>query len=296
MSDLVQRSYAPTTVPLYLRHWKHFKSFLIETNLPALWPSPPNHIALYVASLANSGRSPSSIRIALAAVAWFHKINNSVDHTKNFTVLRMLKGLQKGSPRVKKEPITRDILHKLLDNLTIRDNHYLSIMIKSAFLLLYHGCFRVGEVSKSKHILHTLKIENISFINHPCTHANFKLVSHKYSKGETTIAIKVGHIPAYCPIRSLLEYLKLRSQTPGPLFLLETGSPLDRATIAKCLSSSLANSGLQSNLFSTHSFRVGRATDLALSGVSESLLRETGRWSSNAFLKYLRFNVFTVPL
>ena len=169
-------------------------------------------------------------------------------------------------------------------------------MIRSTFLLLYHGCFRVGEVSKSKNILHTLKIENISFINYPCTHANFKLVSHKHSKGETTIAIKVGHIPAYCPIRSLLEYLKLRSQTPGPLFLLETGSPLDRATIAKYLSSSLANSGLQSNLFSTHSFRVGRATDLALSGVSESLLRETGRWSSNAFMKYLRFNVFTVPL
>ena len=72
--------------------------------------------------------------------------------------MRMLKGLQKGSPSVKKEPITRVILHKLLDNLLMSDNHYLSTMLKSAFLLLYHGCFRVGDVSKSKNIVHTLKI------------------------------------------------------------------------------------------------------------------------------------------
>ena len=83
VSDLFQRSYAPTTVPLYLRHRKNFKSFLSETNLPALWPSTPNHIALHEASLANSGRSLSFIRIALAAVAWFHKINNMLTHPKN---------------------------------------------------------------------------------------------------------------------------------------------------------------------------------------------------------------------
>ncbi len=38
----------------------------------------------------------------------------------------------------------------------------------------------------------------------------------------------------------------------------------------------------------THSFRVGRATDLFDSKHSDSYIQEVGRWSSNAFKCYIR--------
>ena len=47
--------------------------------------------------------------------------------------------------------------------------------------------------------------------------------------------------------------------------------------------------------FNTHSLRVGRATDLALAGTSDAIIRQTGRWKSNAYLAYVRFDLFHLP-
>ena len=40
--------------------------------------------------------------------------------------------------------------------------------------------------------------------------------------------------------------------------------------------------------FKTHSFRIGRATDLAAEGVNADTIKMMGRWSSNVFCKYIR--------
>ena len=48
--------------------------------------------------------------------------------------------------------------------------------------------------------------------------------------------------------------------------------------------------------YNIHSLRVGKATDLALGGASDAVIRESGRWASNAFLKYLRFEFLPLRL
>lgn len=40
--------------------------------------------------------------------------------------------------------------------------------------------------------------------------------------------------------------------------------------------------------FRPHSFRIGRATDRAKQGVSESEIKALGRWESRAFQNYIR--------
>ena len=48
-------------------------------------------------------------------------------------------------------------------------------------------------------------------------------------------------------------------------------------------------------MYNTHSLRAGRATDLAIVGTPDAIIKETGRWTSNAYVKYVRFNSFVLP-
>jgi hypothetical protein len=40
--------------------------------------------------------------------------------------------------------------------------------------------------------------------------------------------------------------------------------------------------------FTTHSFRIGLATELSLMGCSDEEIKEAGRWSSRAFERYVK--------
>ena len=46
--------------------------------------------------------------------------------------------------------------------------------------------------------------------------------------------------------------------------------------------------GLSSEVFEGHSFRIGAATSAAFRGESDAPIRAAGRWSSDAFRKYIR--------
>ena len=48
--------------------------------------------------------------------------------------------------------------------------------------------------------------------------------------------------------------------------------------------------GLDPTVFGTHSLRIGGATQLAMCNFSGSQIKEVGRWASDSYRKYLRFN------
>ena len=43
--------------------------------------------------------------------------------------------------------------------------------------------------------------------------------------------------------------------------------------------------------FNTHSFRMGKATDMHNRGYSDAQIAKAGRWASNAFMRYIKPNV-----
>ena len=68
-------------------------------------------------------------------------------------------------------------------------------------------------------------------------------------------------------------------------------APRSGSLFGKCVE----HCGFPANEYNTHSLWVGRATDLALAGTPDHVIRKTGRWSSNAYLNYIRFDVFQLP-
>ena len=71
--------------------------------------------------------------------------------------------------------------------------------------------------------------------------------------------------------------------------------PLTTAWVNSKIASVAAAASLGPGNYSSHSFRAGRTTDLVEQNCDDASLRESGRWRSQAYLQYVRFDVFDLP-
>ena len=88
-----------------------------------------------------------------------------------------------------------------------------------------------------------------------------------------------------CPVAAVLGYLAVRPSNPGPLFVLQDGTPLSRAHLVTSMREALSQAGENT---SGHSFRIGAAFAAAQAGLSDSFIQTLGRWKSSAFISYIR--------
>ena len=162
--------------------------------------------------------------------------------------------------------------------------------------LMYHGCLRICEVLKAVGNDHALKAENVNFIweNNKMVAVKLTLSSYKHGKEPFPFQIRAT-FNKYCPVAAIFEFCKLRGDKAGLLFVKENKKPVNRNFLVKYLKKWIVKLGLDSNLYNSHSFRIGRATDMARAGVPEQIIKATGRWKSEAYARYIRFDNFTLP-
>ena len=84
------------------------------------------------------------------------------------------------------------------------------------------------------------------------------------------------------------QFLRLGSSRPGNLFIHANGLPVMRYQFGAILIKAIAQVGLSGSYYKSHSFRIGRATDLAVAGVSCDEIKASGRWQSSCFNTYVR--------
>ena len=82
--------------------------------------------------------------------------------------------------------------------------------------------------------------------------------------------------------------MALRGPTPGPFFQQQDGKPLTKGSFVRQVKEVVTEAGLDAQLYSGHSFRIGAATSAARAGIQDSTIQALGRWSSAAFLVYVR--------
>ena len=87
------------------------------------------------------------------------------------------------------------------------------------------------------------------------------------------------------------EIFLVRPKVLGFLFIHENLAPLSRNQFTAILSKSVRTLQLPECNFKSHSFRIGRATDLSAVGVPDSDIQKMGRWQSSAFQSYIRKQV-----
>lgn len=119
------------------------------------------------------------------------------------------------------------------------------------------------------------------------------LVTIRYSKTNqrgrpTTLRIPISNNPAVCCVSAVKHYLKLRPVGCQYFFCHANNLPLTRSQFSAVLAKAVFSLGLPSNVYTSHSFRIGRATTLSAKGVSNEIIKTLGRWKSAAFEGYIR--------
>ena len=74
----------------------------------------------------------------------------------------------------------------------------------------------------------------------------------------------------------------------GPFFIFKDGYPVKARHVRNVLHRAVNTIGLNSFMYDTHSFCIGRASDLMRMGVSVNKIKAVGRWRSNSVYRYLR--------
>ena len=215
------------------------------------------------------------------------------DPTAVFIVKKLLEGFRRTCQRRDvRAPITEAVLQKIYSVLPdICFSTYESCLFKAAYLVAYFGLLRVSE------IVFTNQIN----ANRPLLYSDVQvtdgsqavLISIRVSKTDQSGAPKILRIPrsgnpSLCCVTAVQNYLHLRPCHSQYFFSHMNGSPLTRSQFTGVLAKAIRCLGLPAQVYTSHSFRIGCASDLASKGLSNETIKKLGRWKSDAVERYIR--------
>ncbi|XP_019613466.1 PREDICTED: uncharacterized protein LOC109461527 [Branchiostoma belcheri] len=292
VNSLLLSSLAPSTLRAYRGSWQQLRAFTLEhTGQDTCLPVSTKLISRFIASLHQKGFAPATITSKLSAVSFVHKLLSLPDPTQSFVTQKLLLAIRKNRIPDSWLPISPSILKALIDSLpTLIAPNYDQILFKAMYLFAFYAMTRICEITVTSDSQHTLQLANLHFRPSPNAPITVTFTTYKHSKPgrPATIAIQPQPGSKYCPVASMQDYLSLRGNCVGCLFLRSDGFPVPKDCFAKTLKTCLTYLGLNAQNITPHSFRIGGATHAAQHGVPEALLRSIGRWSSSAYIQYIR--------
>lgn len=268
-----------------------FLGFRKAYSLTNAWPVPVSDLAYFVSFCFQQGSSPSSVTTYVSALSFVHKLKNLQDPADSFVIRKLLEGFKRLRARKDlRAPITEDVLIKIFHALPyVCFNQYELFLFQAVFSLAYFGLFRVGELVFTGHRQsgHPVRYNDIKVISE-CLKVRIGISkTNQYGK-PVCLNIPAIQNEFICPVNTMQRYLSARGFFPGNLFCHSNSSPLTRYQFSAVLSKAISHAGLSSQHYKSHSFRIGRATSLAIAGVSSEEIKKLGRWKSHAYSSYIR--------
>lgn len=300
VEKLAGAALAEGTALQYAKTWQTFVDF-IKTQIgqnPTL-PIPPKDFARFIAWMFEQGLAPATIKARACHLAYYHRMKGFDDPLNNYFIKKILQGCCRlrpgGDTRL---PITMELLQKIIGALAyVVPSKTLRITLEAMYLLAFHAFLRVGEItctSSRARNPNLLLRKQIAFVGNPATTMSVTFTTFKHSNGShpTTLHITAlgGRQPD--PVRAMEAYVQFTNHLApeDPLFAYR-GKPMTRAAFSDHLSKALRFMGMDPKFYKAHSFRIGAATTAALNGVSDQAIKAWGRWSSDAYRRYIRISV-----
>ncbi len=286
----------PATRKSYKHHWLEFLRFINSNQHHSTVNNvQPIQLVLFITFLVNKGLGHATIRNYLSAISFYLKLKGFNDPTTTFVVQKIMIGVKNLSPpSIRRDPVSIVILDRLIGALPLANlTQYDQIMLKATMSLMYFGCLRIGEIVISNSMQHTLKDTQVKIsVNPPKVPAiNIKFTSYKHLKGSPPmLTLKSLDGKQHCPVHALQQYLNIRPRKSSqPLILNQDTTPLNRKQFKKYLDMLIKAAKLNQYNLNTHSFRIGRTTDMVMSGCySDTYIQKIGRWSTAAYKQYVR--------
>ena len=141
---------------------------------------------------------------------------------------------------------------------------YLETMYKAIFALAYYGLFRIGKLCKTKYANHTIRANNIHIGMNKEKIMVVLYMSKTHGKGSNPQKIKITSSSDdtqlkksrnFCPFRLMRNF-------SDKVMISKTSSFSLPRMVRNTLHSLLQTLGLDPNMYDTHSFRAGCASDM----------------------------------
>ena len=300
MEKLKCNKHKKSTAKTYHGIWKRFNEFVLKLDhIPRRWEERLSLYCLYLIEIV--GLQSSTIKTYVSAIK-DTLVTDGYQWQDNLLLLRTLTSACRTQNDIFRTrlPIQKGLLDMILFEVERKYEHdscqpFLKVLYQAIFVLAYYGLLRIGEITKSEH---TLKAKDVHISGKPKSILLLLHSSKTHGKESRPQKIKISNSTmhpsehmSFSPFDIIQEYLSIRGgyyTEDESFFILPDHSPLEAKQVRKVLRQCLKKLQLNARIYDTHSFRIGRATDLLKYGFSVDKIKQIGRWRSNAVYAYLR--------
>lgn len=224
----------------------------------------------------------------IAGLAFLFKLTGG-DVTKNVMVRQALKGYRRGNRRCdSRHPVTFSMLHQLMLQVSrVCNSSFEPSLFKAAFALAFYGAFRLGElVSPFRTALGGIQVSDV--------HCTSSLVALFLRRSKTDRWGKGKYVHVYgvpgevvCPVAAVREFLVVCPLGGGSFLVHQDGPSLSVFQIRSVFRRCLVSAGYNPSAYSSHSFRIGAATEAGRWALDKSVIKRIGHWESDRFKLYV---------
>ena len=318
-AETLVNSIAPNTRKTYGDNLKFFLGFCERQNMSPILDGSDKRgeearlIEYVMYEYAVHGNKYSTIKIKLYAIRAATMDEGYPNPLENKpTLARHMKGIKalRGATN-SKEPLPPEAFRNIL-----RQTQGKTILLRATALAIVIGFFfllRISEfAARDKWYMEVFILlrQDVTFFHngqlcawdHPLVDA-----IELHIRGSKTDQRKQGcrrmqqasGDPILCPVRCMVEWFSLTEGSPipatAPLFSIPQGRDgsewrvLTRETVTLLMKGAAVDCGLMPKHVATHSIRISGATALLIAGVPAEVVKIMGRWISNAFIGYTRY-------
>lgn len=280
----------------YKKTWDRFNKFISKFDtIPPNWE---DRIIVWATHLADNRRKSNTIKSYISVVRYCLSLDGIKISHQNCELAAIIQAAKHLNNQLYiRLPIQKDLLRLILRFI---GSHYgvgkgqkcQELWLKAIFSMAYHGMMRISELTEGPH---NLKAKDVIY---GCNKSKITLYLRS-SKTHTTADLpqiiiirsepKWGHL---CPVKLITQYANARGRNSKdefePFFIHQDGRAITPQQYRTNLKYILFTLGLPSELYGSHSFRSGKATDQKLAGKSVSSIKSEGRWTTTTVYKYIR--------
>jgi integrase len=285
VAESIQASVSDNTLRAYVTQYRQYEEWCKAAGLPSM-PAAPEIVARYAQALATAGRKISTIKLAVAAIAFRHRHAGHVWDERNVVLASTLRGLRRtlGVRPEKKAPVLAGTLR---NNMSNGDHGITELRDKALLLFGWAGAYRRSEIVSFDVADLTWKDDGIIAL---LRRSKVDQEAAGMEKG-----IPYANNPATCPVRALRAWVDAAGIKDGPLFRRirsgghVTEERLSAAFVATIVKKFLADRGVDPSRYAGHSLRSGFATSAAENGATlEEIMRQTGHKTEAVAMGYIR--------
>ena len=291
LAEFYQCSRADTTRRKYAYAFDNFCKWCNNHFNVNPLPATDFYLSLYFIHLSKNHSSAAKVDEANYAISWAHKLSGFPDPCKSTLCISVNECPHRivGHATInKKEPITSDMLNKIVIIYGHEYSRLSDIRICCMCLISYAGFLRFSELvhlRRSDIVINEISVN--LFVQ--------KSKTDRFRKGSNVLISRT--YTSTCPVTMLERYLYMykidnnsnefvfRSLSfckKSQSFKLRGNNPLSYTRTREVLLSALESIGLDTSKFGLRSLRSGGAIAAASADITDRFFKKHGRWSSES--------------